>query len=61
MVGLTGRMVALISHRFSTVRRANRIYMIEDVQVAEHGTHEEVIALNGTYATWFGMRASAYR
>ena len=54
-------MVALISHRFSTVRRANRIYMIEDVQVAEHGTHEEVIALNGTYATWFGMRASAYR
>ena len=61
MVGLAGRMAVLISHRFPTVRMADRVYAIEDSQVSEHGTHEELIALNGTYATWFGMRASAYR
>ena len=54
-------MAVLISHRFPTVRMADRVYAIEDSQVSEHGTHEELIALNGTYATWFGMRASAYQ
>ena len=40
-------MAVLISHRFPTVRMADRVYAIEDSQVSEHGTHEEVIALNG--------------
>ena len=41
------------------VRMADRIYVIEDGRVPEHGTHEELLACGETYATWFGMQASA--
>ena len=40
---------------------ADPIYVIEDSRVPEHGTHEELLACGETYATWFGMQASAYR
>ena len=50
-----------ISHRFSTVRRANRILVLEDGQISETGTHDELIKLNGTYARLFKLQAKSYR
>jgi ABC-type multidrug transport system fused ATPase/permease subunit len=50
----------LISHRFSTVRRADRICVIEHGKVVELGTHEELMALNGRYHTMFGLQASRF-
>ncbi len=55
------RTVILISHRFSTVRQANRICVIEDGRLAELGTHEELLALGGTYARLFNLQARGYR
>lgn len=53
--------VILISHRFSTVRHADQIIVIEDRTVAERGTHEELLALGGTYARLFAAQAEGYR
>jgi len=50
----------LISHRFSTVRLADRICVIEDGKVAELGSHEELMALGGRYRTMFDMQASRF-
>ena len=50
----------LISHRFSSVRSADRIYVLDGGQVAESGSHEELIALGGRYAELFTLQASAY-
>jgi ATP-binding cassette, subfamily B, bacterial len=56
-----GKMAILISHRFSTVRMADRIVVIQDGQIAELGTHEELIRQEGTYARLFSMQAEGYR
>jgi len=53
--------VLLISHRFSSVRSADRIYLLDQGRVAEAGTHEELLAFGGRYAELFRLRASAYR
>ena len=50
----------LISHRFSTVRRADRIAVLQHGQVEELGTHEQLIARNGRYAHLFRLQAAGY-
>jgi len=56
-----GRTVVLISHRFSTVMSADRIYVVEDGRIAASGTHEALLAAEGLYAELFALQASAYR
>lgn len=56
-----GKTAILISHRFSTVRMADRILVLENGQVAEAGSHNELVASGGRYAELFEMQASGYR
>jgi ATP-binding cassette, subfamily B, bacterial len=55
------RMVILISHRFSTVRMADQILVIQGGQVLERGSHDELMALDGHYAHLFALQARGYR
>jgi ATP-binding cassette, subfamily B, bacterial len=56
-----GKMAILISHRFSTVRMADRIAVIQQGRIAEIGTHDELMRLEAIYAQLFGMQAEGYR
>ncbi|HEV3411623.1 MAG TPA: ABC transporter ATP-binding protein [Puia sp.] len=56
-----GRTAVLISHRFSTVRMADRILVLEKGEMLEVGSHEELLALGGRYAELFDLQASGYR
>jgi ATP-binding cassette subfamily B protein len=55
-----GRAVLLISHRFSSVRSADRIYVMESGLIVEAGTHEELMDEDGLYADLFELQAAAY-
>lgn len=55
-----GRTVILISHRFSTVRMADRIFVLVNGRIAESGTHADLMAQNGTYARLFNIQAQYY-
>ena len=57
----TSRTAVLISHRFSTVRMADRIVVLTDGRIAEEGTHEQLLARAGIYARLFEMQAANYR
>jgi len=56
-----GKMALFISHRFSTVRSADRIIVLENGKIAEEGSHEQLSRLGGRYAEMFEMQASSYR
>jgi ATP-binding cassette subfamily B protein len=57
---LAGRTVLLISHRFSTVRSADRIHVMHEGAIVESGTHDELVADDGRYAELFGLQAAPY-
>jgi ATP-binding cassette subfamily B protein len=56
-----GRITILVSHRFSTVRMADLIVVLDGSRLVEVGTHEELMAKRGQYADLFGIQAAAYR
>ena len=56
-----GRLTILVSHRFSTVRMANLIVVLQGARVAEVGSHDELMARGLQYAELYGIQAAAYR
>jgi ATP-binding cassette subfamily B protein len=58
---MSGRMVVLISHRFSTIRMADRILVLERGRIVDSGTHEELAERAGLYGELFAMQSAGYR
>jgi ATP-binding cassette subfamily B protein len=58
---VAGRMAVLISHRFSTVRMADRIIVLQNGGIVEEGTHDDLVARGGLYAELFALQAAGYR
>jgi ATP-binding cassette subfamily B protein len=57
---MEGKSAVLISHRFSTVRMADRILFLEDGKLLELGSHEELMEKDGKYASLFKLQAKGY-
>ncbi|HEY2829734.1 MAG TPA: ABC transporter ATP-binding protein, partial [Thermoanaerobaculia bacterium] len=58
---VSGQTALLISHRFSTVRMADRVIVLKEGSVVEEGTHDALLARNGLYAELFSLQAEGYR
>lgn len=58
---VSGRMALLISHRFSTVRMADRILVLQGGAIVEEGTHDQLLTRKGHYAELFSLQAEGYR
>jgi len=56
-----GKMAILISHRFSTVKMADRIVVLKDGHIVEQGPHEALMGQDGLYASLFELQAASYR
>jgi len=57
----SGSVTILVSHRFSTVRMADLIVVMDGARVAEYGSHDELMARNGRYAELYRIQATAYQ
>jgi len=55
------RISIIISHRFSTVRRADHIIVLEKAEVLEQGSHQQLLEMDGQYATLFNLQAKGYQ
>jgi ATP-binding cassette subfamily B protein len=56
-----GRITILVSHRFSTVRMADLIVVLDGARLVETGSHDQLIAAGGQYAQLYAIQAAAYR
>lgn len=56
----TGGVAIFVSHRFSTVRMADRIVVVDEGRIVEQGSHEELVARGGVYAELYALQAAAY-
>ena len=61
MEAAENKTVIFISHRLSTTRNADRIYVMENGSIVENGTHDELMKMNGKYAYMFNLQAEKYQ
>jgi ATP-binding cassette subfamily B protein len=55
-----GHTTVIVSHRFASVRRADKIVVVEDGRITEEGTHDELVELGGKYAILFAKQAERF-
>ena len=56
---MEGRTTVLVAHHLSTIRRADVIFVVEDAEIVEHGSHKELLAANGPYAELYKIQTES--